>query len=56
MSTLHRELCGIVSALQTYELYVIGSPFPIYLFCDHTLFFIYGDAKDNYRIGSSGIK
>ena len=34
-STLHRELCGIVSALQTYEHYVTGSPFPIYLYCDH---------------------
>ena len=35
MSTLHRELCGIVSAVQTYEHYIIGSPFPIYLYCDH---------------------
>ena len=35
MSTLHRELCGIVSALQTYERYIIVSPFPIYLYCDH---------------------
>ena len=35
MSTLHRELCGIVSALQTYELYIIGPPLPIYLYCDH---------------------
>ena len=35
MSSLHRELCGIVSALQTYEHYIIGSPFPIYLNCDH---------------------
>ena len=35
MSTLHRELCGIVSALQTYEHYIIGSPFPIYLYSDH---------------------
>ena len=35
MSTLHRELCGIVSALQSYGHYIIGSPFPIYLFCDH---------------------
>ena len=34
-STLHRELCGIVSALQTYEQYITGSPFPIYLCCDH---------------------
>ena len=37
MSTFHRELCGIVSALQTYEQYIIGSLFPIclYLYCDH---------------------
>ena len=35
MSTLHRELCGIVSALQNCEHYLIGSPFPIYLYCDH---------------------
>ena len=34
-STLHRELCGIVSALQTFEHYIIGSLFPIYLYCDH---------------------
>ena len=27
MSTLHRKLCGIVSALQTHEHYNIGSPF-----------------------------
>ena len=38
MCTLHRELCGIVSALQTCEHYIIGSPFPIYLYCDHTPF------------------
>ena len=35
MSTLHRELCGIVSALHTYEHYIIASPFPIFLYCDH---------------------
>ena len=35
MPTLRRELCGIVSALRTYEHYIIGSPFPIYLYCDH---------------------
>ena len=35
MSTLHREICGFVSALQTFEHYIIGSPFPIYLYCDH---------------------
>ena len=35
MSTLYRELCGIVPALQAYEHYIIGSPFHIYLYCDH---------------------
>ena len=35
MSTLQRELCEIVSAVQTYEHYIMGSPFPIYLYCDH---------------------
>ena len=30
MSTLQRELCGIVSALKTYEHYIIGYPFPMY--------------------------
>ena len=34
MSTLRRELCRIVSALQTYEHYIIESPFPICLYCD----------------------
>ena len=35
MSNAHRELCGIAPALQTYEHYIIGSPFPIYPYCDH---------------------
>ena len=35
MSTLPWELCGIVPALQIYKHYIIGSPFPIYLFCGH---------------------
>ena len=35
ITTLHRKLCGKVSALQTYEHYIIRSPFPIYLYCDH---------------------
>ena len=34
MSPQHRELCGIISALH-YEFYIIGSPYPTYLFCDH---------------------
>ena len=29
MSTQHRELCGIISALQTYEFYFIASHFPL---------------------------
>ena len=35
MKTLHKVLCGIVTALQTNEHYLIGSPFPINLYCDH---------------------
>lgn len=35
MSTMHRELCGIVSALQIYEHLIIGSRLPIYVYCDH---------------------
>ena len=43
MSTLHRELCGRVFALQTYEHYIIGFPFPIYLDCDHKpLLYLWG--------------
>ena len=34
-STLHREHCGIVSALQTYEHYILDLPFLIYLYSDH---------------------
>ena len=32
MSTLHREHCGVISALQTYEHFIIGSPHPIKIF------------------------
>ena len=35
MSTLHREFCGIVSALQSYEHSITVSRFPEYLCCDH---------------------
>ena len=35
LSTMHRELCGIVSALKTYEHYITGSPHTIYAYCDH---------------------
>ena len=43
LSTLHRELCGIVSVLQTYEHYINGSPFPIYFYCDNKpIFYLWG--------------
>ena len=42
MSPQHREVFGIISTLQTYELYLIGSPKPIYFFCDHRpIFFLW---------------
>ena len=35
LSTLDRELLGIVHALQIYEFFLIGSPHPIHIFTDH---------------------
>ena len=35
LSTLDRELLGIVHVLQIYELLIIGSPHPIHIFTDH---------------------
>ena len=35
LSTLERELLGIVHALQSYEFIIIGSPHPIHVFTDH---------------------
>ena len=35
LSTLDRELLGIVHALQIYEFPIIGSPHPIHIFTDH---------------------
>ena len=51
MSTFHRELCGIVSALQTYGDYIIGSPFPIYLYCYYKpiLYFWGGKGQLSHR-------
>ena len=34
MSNLHSDLCGTVSALQMFEHFIIGSPFPVYLYCN----------------------
>ena len=43
MSTTARELCGVVSALQTYEHDLLGSPHPIYLYTDHeALIYLWG--------------
>ena len=39
LSTLDRELLGIVQALQVYEFLIIGSPLPIHVFIDHKPFF-----------------
>ena len=35
MSTTARELCGVISALQTYEHYLIVSPHPVYVYTGH---------------------
>ena len=35
LSTLDRELLGIVHAFQIYEFLIIGSPYPIHIFTDH---------------------
>ena len=43
MSTTARELCGVISALQTYEHYINGSPFPVYVYTDHKpLMYLWG--------------
>ena len=43
MSTTARELCGVISALQTYEHYLIGSPHPVYVYTDHKpLMYLWG--------------
>ena len=40
LSTLGRELLGIVHALQIYEFLIIGSPHPIHIFTDHKPYYI----------------
>ena len=35
MSPQYRERCGIITVLQIYQFYIIGSLYPLYLFCDH---------------------
>ena len=39
LSTLDRELLAIVHALQIYEILIIGSPHPIFIFTDQKLFY-----------------
>ena len=56
MSTLHRELCGIVSAIQKYEHYIIGSSFPINVHCDHKPFLYLWGVKKQLSQFCSGFK
>ena len=43
MSTTARELCGVISALQNYEPYLIGYPHPVYVYTDHKpLMYLWG--------------
>ena len=43
MSTTAREPCGVLSALETYEHYIIGSPHPVYVYTDHNpLMYLWG--------------
>ena len=47
LSTLDRELLGIVHALQIYEFLIIGSPHPIHIFTDHKPLLHCFTKKDN---------
>ena len=51
MSTTARELCGVISALQTHEHYLIGSPHSVYVYTDHKpLMYLWGRrAKLSHR-------
>ena len=43
MSTTARELCGVISALQTCDHYIIGSTHAVYLYIDHKpLLYLWG--------------
>ena len=56
MSPQHRELCGILSALQTYEFYIIGSPIQYIYSAIRDPYYSSGLAADNYHIDSLNIK
>ena len=47
LSTLDRELLGIVHALQIYKFLIIGSPHPIHIFTDHKPLLHCFTKKDN---------
>ena len=49
MSPEHRVLCGIISALQTYDFYIIGSPSPYIFIAKIDQFCSYGPEKDNFH-------
>ena len=56
MSTLHRELWWLVSALRTYEHYIIGFVILLNFIVITNQSFFFWDAKDNYQIGFLDIK
>ena len=49
LSTLERELLGIVHALQIYEIIIKGSPHPIHVFTDHKPLLYCFTIKGNLR-------
>ena len=49
LSTLDRELLGIVHALQIYEFVITGSPHPILIFTDHKPLLHCSTKKGNLR-------
>ena len=44
---MHRELSGDVSALKTYQHYIIGSPHTIYVYCNHKPIIYFWARKGN---------
>ena len=51
ISTMNRELCGIVSAAKKYEHYIFASPHTIYVYCDHSPFIYLWAQKGNVSAG-----
>ena len=50
MNTTATELFSVISALQTYEHYIIGSTHPVYLYTDHKpLLYLWGHRKLSHQ-------